>query len=150
MNVSTKSEYGLRALIYLASNSRSEAIPAREIAEQWHVPIKYLEQILKTLKSAGIIESQLGLGGGYRLTRPATLITAGEVIRLLDGRLSPVGCVSTYDYEPCEFEAACGLKMLWARTRAAVIGVLDQTTIADLCTSANHTNVVGLTSASRR
>ena len=150
MNVSTKSEYGLRALIYLASHNRVEAIPAREIAEQWHVPIKYLEQILKTLKEGGLIESQLGLGGGYRLTRPATLITAGEVIRLLDGRLSPVGCVSTYDYEPCEFEPACGLKMLWARTRAAVVGVLDQTTIADLCTSANHTNVVGLTSASRR
>lgn len=150
MNVSTKSEYGLRALIYLAGRNRSEATPAREIAEQWHVPIKYLEQILKTLKEGGIIESQVGLGGGYRLSRPATLITAGEVVRLLDGRLSPVGCVSTYDYEPCEFESACGLKMLWARTRAAVTGVLDQTTIADLCTSANRSNVVGLTSASQR
>lgn len=149
MNISTKSEYGLRALIYLAGHSRDEAIPAREIAEQWHVPIKYLEQILKTLKDAGIIESQLGIGGGYRLSRPSTLITAGEVIRILDGRLAPIGCVSTYDYEPCEFEPACGLKTLWARTRAAVIGVLDQTTLADLCTSANPGNVVGLKSASR-
>lgn len=149
MNVSTKSEYGLRALIYLAGHDRSESIPAREIAEKWHVPIKYLEQILKTLKAAGIIESQVGLGGGYRLSRPATLITAGEVVRVLDGRLSPVGCVSTYDYEPCEFEDGCGLKMLWARTRAAVVGVLDQTTIADLCTSANRSNVVGLTSSSK-
>lgn len=149
MNISTKSEYGLRALIYLAGHNRDEAIPAREIAEQWHVPIKYLEQILKTLKDSGIIESQLGIGGGYRLSRPATLITAGEVIRILDGRLAPIGCVSTYDYEPCEFEPACGLKTLWARTRAAVIGVLDQTTLADLCTSANPGNVVGLKSASR-
>lgn len=150
MNISTKSEYGLRALIYLASHQRDEAIPAREIAEQWHVPIKYLEQILKALKDSGIIESQLGIGGGYRLSRPATLITAGEVIRILDGRLAPIGCVSTYDYEPCEFESSCGLKTLWARTRAAVIGVLDQTTLADLCTSANPNNVVGLKSASRR
>jgi Rrf2 family protein len=153
MNVSTKSEYGLRALIYLASNSEREAIPAREIAEKWNVPVKYLEQILKTLKEAGLVVSQMGLNGGYRLTRPATLITAGEVIRTLDGRLSPMGCVSSYDYEPCEFESACGLKTLWARARAALVGVLDQTSIADLCTQANHhmgQKVVSLKSSSKR
>ncbi|HKX32697.1 MAG TPA: Rrf2 family transcriptional regulator, partial [Blastocatellia bacterium] len=66
MNVSTKSEYGLRALIYLASNSEREAIPAREIAERWSVPVKYLEQILKSLKEAGLVVSQVGVGGGYR------------------------------------------------------------------------------------
>jgi Rrf2 family protein len=97
MNVSTKSEYGLRALIYLANNSQEEAVPAREIAEQWSVPVKYLEQILKTLKDTGIITSQVGVGGGYRLARAASLITAGEVIRILDGRLAPMGCVSSYD-----------------------------------------------------
>lgn len=144
MNVSTKSEYGLRALIYLASNSGREAIPAREIAERWNVPVKYLEQILKTLKESGLVASQMGAVGGYRLARPATLITAGEVIRTLDGRLAPMGCVSSYDYEPCEFEPSCGLKTLWARARAALVGVLDQTTIADLCTQANQTNLVSL------
>jgi Rrf2 family protein len=147
MNVSTKSEYGLRALIYLASNSRREAIPAREIAERWNVPVKYLEQILKTLKESGLVTSQMGAVGGYRLARPATLITAGEVIRTLDGRLAPMGCVSSYDYEPCEFEPSCGLKTLWARARAALVGVLDQTTIADLCTPANQTNLVSLKSS---
>ncbi len=150
MNVSTKSEYGLRALIYLASNSAREAIPAREIAEKWNVPVKYLEQILKTLKIAGIVASQVGIGGGYRLARPATLITAGEVIRELDGRISPMGCVSSYDYEPCEFESACGLKTLWARARAALVGVLDQTTIADLCTQADRRGAVSLNSSSGR
>jgi Rrf2 family protein len=145
MNVSTKSEYGLRALIYLASNSGREAIPAR-----WKVPVKYLEQILKTLKESGLVTSQMGIAGGYRLARPATLITAGEVIRLLDGRLAPMGCVSSYDYEPCEFEPACGLKTLWARARAALVGVLDQTTIADLCTQADQTDLVSLKSSSSR
>jgi len=152
MNVSTKSEYGLRALIYLASNGERGAISAREIAEKWSVPIKYLEQILKALKESAIVTSQLGIGGGYRLARPATLITAGEVVRILDGRLSPMGCVSSYDYEPCEFESGCGLKTLWARARAALVGVLDQTTIADLCTPANHQNaqnVVRLKSSSK-
>ncbi len=150
MNISTKSEYGLRALIYLASNNDREVIPAREIAEKWSVPVKYLEQILKTLKEAGIVTSQVGIGGGYRLARSAALITTGEVIRELDGRLAPMGCVSSYDYEPCEFENACGLKTLWARARAALIGVLDQTTLADLCMQADHQRVVSLKSSSGR
>jgi len=150
MNVSTKSEYGLRALIYLAGKTGHEATPAREIAEKWSVPVKYLEQILKTLKEAGIISGQVGVGGGYRLMRPATLITAGEVIRVLDGRIAPMGCVSTSDYEPCEFEDGCGLKTLWARTRAAMLGVLDQTTIADLCTPVSRPKVIDLKTASRK
>jgi Rrf2 family protein len=149
MNVSTKSEYGLRALIYLAAKGDREAVPAREIADRWNVPVKYLEQILKTLKDAGIITSQVGLGGGYRLARAPSLITTGEVIRILDGRLAPMGCVSSYDYEECEFEPTCGLKTLWTRTRAAIVGVLDQTTIADLCTPPRQT-VVNIKSASRR
>lgn len=134
MNVSTKSEYGLRALIYLASNEDRPAIPAREIAERWSVPVKYLEQILKLLKDGGFVESQLGVGGGYRLARPAALIVVGDVIRALDGRLAPMGCVSSYDYDACEFEEGCGLKVLWSRTRAAILGVLDQATVAELCT----------------
>jgi Rrf2 family protein len=111
------------------------------------VPVKYLEQILKTLKESGLVTSQMGAVGGYRLARPATLITAGEVIRTLDGRIAPMGCVSSYDYEPCEFEPSCGLKTLWARARAALVGVLDQTTIADLCTPANQTTLVSLKSS---
>jgi Rrf2 family protein len=133
MNVSTKSEYGLRALMYLAGQVERDAVPAREIAERWNVPVKYLEQILKLLKDGAFVESQLGVGGGYRLSRPPSLIIVGDVIRALDGRLAPMGCVSAYDYDPCEFEAGCGLKVLWSRTRAAILGVLDQTTIADLC-----------------
>jgi Rrf2 family protein len=150
MNVSTKSEYGLRALIYLASHEDRGPVPAREIAAEWSVPVKYLEQILKTLKEAHLVESQVGVGGGYRLSRPATLITAGEVIRVLDGRIAPMGCVSSTDYDPCEFEPACGLRTLWARTRAAMLGVLDQTTIADLSRPPVRGAVVPITTASER
>lgn len=150
MNVSTKSEYGLRALIYLAGNDGGRLIPAREISEEWSVPVKYLEHILKTMKDGGLIEGQVGVGGGYRLARPATLITVGQVIRLLDGRLAPMGCVSSHNYEPCEFEGGCGLQMLWSRTRAALLGVLDQTTIADLITPRDRRQVVNICSVSGR
>jgi Rrf2 family transcriptional regulator, cysteine metabolism repressor len=134
MNVSTKSEYGMRAMIYLAERSEKRLVPAREIAQHWKVPVKYLEQILKILKDAGLVESQLGVNGGYRLSLAPALITAGEVIRALDGRLAPIGCVSHSEYVPCEFESGCGLKGLWQRTYAAILGVLDHTTIADLTT----------------
>lgn len=132
MNVSTKSEYGLRALIYLASMKDQGPVPAHQIASGWNVPGKYLEQILKILKDAEFVDSRVGVGGGYWLARPASLITAGEVIRLLDGPIAPIGCVSPSQHVPCEFEPCCGLKLLWSRTRAAILGVLDQTTIADL------------------
>ena len=150
MNVSTKSEYGLRALIYLASHDDRGAVPAREIAAEWNVPVKYLEQILKALKEGEIVESQVGVGGGYRLSRPASLITAGEVIRILDGRIAPMGCVSSSDYVPCEFEPSCGLRTLWARTRAAMLGVLDQTTIADLSRPPSRGAVVNIATMSKR
>lgn len=150
MNVSTKSEYGLRALVYLAGSAGGRLIPAREIGEKWAVPLKYLEHILKTMKDGGLIEGQVGVGGGYRLALPATVITVGQVIRLLDGRLAPMGCVSTHNYEPCEFEVGCGLKTLWSRTRAAILGVLDQTTIADLVTPQRQQTVVNICSVSRR
>ena len=149
MNVSTKSEYGLRALIYLASREERGPVPAREIAAEWNVPVKYLEQILKTLKENQLVEAQVGVGGGYRLARPATLITAGEVIRALDGRIAPMGCVSSYEYVPCEFEPACGLRTLWARTRAAMLGVLDQTTIADQSRPPVRGAVVPIATASK-
>lgn len=150
MNVSTKSEYGLRAMMYLASQINRDAVPAREIAERWNVPVKYLEQILKLLKDGGFVESQLGVGGGYRLSRPPSLIVVGDVIRALDGRLAPMGCVSAFDYDPCEFEVGCGLKVLWSRTRAAILGVLDQTTVADLCAPATTSSGGNLVSLSRR
>ncbi len=133
MNVPTKSEYGLRALIYLASHAGHGLVPAREIAERWHVPVKYLEQILRILREGGLVEGQVGVGGGYRLTRPASAMTAGEAVRLLDGRIAPMGGLSPYQPVPSEFELASGLHRLWARTQEAMLAVLDGTTVADLC-----------------
>ena len=87
MNVSAKSEYGLRALVHLHRAGLSGLTPAREIAGACGVPLKYLEQILRVLKDGGLVEAQVGIAGGYRLSRPGSLITAGEAIRLLDERL---------------------------------------------------------------
>jgi Rrf2 family protein len=99
--------------------------PAREIAAASGVPLKYLEQILRVLKDGGLVEAQVGTAGGYRLSRPGSLITAGEAIRLLDERL---GLASRAAGIP----AVDGLGLLWERIESAIRGVVDTTTIADL------------------
>jgi Rrf2 family transcriptional regulator, cysteine metabolism repressor len=128
VNVSAKSEYGLRALVHLHRAGLGELTPAREIAAACKVPIKYLEQILRVLKDGGLVEAQVGIAGGYRLSRPGALITAGEAIRLLDERLGlGSGAADT--------PAADGLGLLWERIESAIKGVVDTTTIADLAFS---------------
>ena len=130
MNVSAKSEYGLRALVHLHRAGLSGVTPAREIAAACGVPLKYLEQILRVLKDGGLVEAQVGIAGGYRLSRPGSLITAGEAIRLLDERLG----LSSRAAESAP--ASDGLGLLWERIESAIKGVVDTTTIADLAFAA--------------
>jgi len=131
VNVSAKSEYGLRALVHLHRAGLSEMTPAREIGVACGVPIKYLEQILHVLKDGGLVEAQVGIGGGYRLTRPGSLITAGEAIRILDERLG-LGASAGVGSPPAD-----GLALLWGRIESAIRGVVDTTTIADVAISAS-------------
>ena len=126
MNVSAKSEYGLRALVHLHRAGIAGMTPAREIAGACGVPLKYLEQILRVLKEGGLVEAQVGIAGGYRLARPASLITAGEAIRILDERLGLAAAVAAGS-PPSD-----GLGLLWERIESAIRGVVDTTTIADL------------------
>ena len=129
MNVSAKSEYGLRALVHLHRAGLAGMTPAREIAAACGVPLKYLEQILRVLKDGGLVEAQVGIAGGYRLRRPGSLMTAGEAIRLLDERLGLGSGVERGG------PAADGLGLLWERIESAIKGVVDTTTIADLAIS---------------
>ena len=105
-----------------------------EIAESEQLPVKFLEQIFQKLKEAGMVASVRGKFGGYRLARPASHITIGEVIRLIDGPLAPIGCVSMSAYQKCTCpdEAHCGLRMLMLDVRNAISGILDRYTLADV------------------
>jgi len=133
MNISKRSEYGLRALLDLAENQGADPVPLFELAERNNLPQKFLEQILPSLRNAGIVSSQLGPGGGYSLGRGADEITFGEVVRILDGTLAPVSCVSKIAYEPCTCpdEGSCRLKQVMEDVRKAIIDVVDQTTLSD-------------------
>lgn len=135
MHLSKRGEYGLRAMIDLAAwESKTHVVQIKEIAEREKIPAKFLEQILLTLKNAGLVHSRMGIGGGYYLAKPAGEITLGHIVRILDGPLAPVRCVSQMAYESCGCpdEATCGLRMSMLDVRNAIAGVLDYTSLADV------------------
>lgn len=136
MKLSKRGEYALRSLISLgiAKEVGRSLVQVSELAENEQLPIKFLEQIMQDLKEAGLVASRRGKYGGYRLARPPREITIGAVVRLMDGPLAPLGCVSQSAYEKCTCpdEAHCGLRMLMLDVRNAIAGILDRYTLADV------------------
>jgi Rrf2 family protein len=136
MKLSKKGEYALRALIDLgiAAEVGRSLVQVSELAEKEQIPVKFLEQIMQLLKEEGFIESQRGKFGGYRLGRPPAEITIGSIVRLIDGPLAPIGCVSQTAYEKCSCpdEVHCGLRMLMLDVRNAITGILDRYSLADV------------------
>lgn len=136
MKLSKKGEYALRALIDLgiAGEVGRELVQVTELSDKESIPAKFLEQIMQELKTAGIVVAQRGKFGGYHLARPASEITIGSIVRLIDGPLAPIGCVSHTAYEKCSCpdEEHCGLRMLMLDVRNAIAGILDRYTLADV------------------
>lgn len=134
MKLSKKGEYALRALIDLAT---AELVGRRllrvsEIAAKEKMSVKFLEQVMLQLREAGYVASERGKFGGYRLARPSGKISLGQVVRLIDGPLAPIGCVSQSAYVPCSCpdEAHCGLRMVMLDVRNAIANILDRYTLA--------------------
>ncbi len=109
-------------------------VQIREISQHEQIPAKFLEQILLALKNAGLLHSKMGVGGGYHLSRPPSEISLGQIIRVLDGPLAPVKCVSQMAYEPCGCpnEETCGLRLVMGDVRNAIAELLDGTSLADV------------------
>src|SRR5215475_7296642 len=105
-----------------------------ELASKEKLPVKFLEQIFTQLKAAGYVESRRGKFGGYSLARPMNRIKFGEVIRLIEGPLAPIRCVSQTAYAPCSCpdEIHCGLRILMFDVRNAISTILDRYTLADI------------------
>ncbi len=132
MKLSTKGEYASRAMLELALRYDEGPLHIREISAAQGIPERFLEQILLLLKRTGYLKSKKGPQGGYFLARPPSRISVAEVIRVMDGPLAPIKCVSVTAHEICPFERGCGLKGLWKETRDAVATILERTTFADL------------------
>lgn len=132
--ISQRAKYALRALVALVRARPGESRMISEISKEQAIPKKFLEQILLELKRAGIVMSRRGRLGGYELLRAPDKITFGEVLRLIDGPIAPLPCLSKIAYRKCEDcrdEASCEIRHVFGRVAEATREVLDSTTLAD-------------------
>ena len=132
--ISNKARYAFRALLAIAEAPAGEAMPSVEIAQRYAIPHKFLEQILLDLRKAGILESRRGKSGGYVMLRPADTVTFGEILRIFEGPLAPLPCLSRQAYRQCEDcvdERSCVIRREFGRSYEASRAVLDNRTIGD-------------------
>jgi Rrf2 family protein len=133
--LSNKSKYGLKALLVLAEEAGRGPVLVSELARRDAIPKKFLEAILLELNRHGLVQSKKGKGGGYFLRRTPDQITFGEVIRVLEGPLAAVPCVSQMAYSRCAEcldEDTCGVRLAMKEVRDATARILDGTTLADI------------------
>ena len=133
--ISKKTKYALKAIIYLARVHDKGPILIADLARDERIPKKFLELILLTLKNNGILQSRKGKGGGYYLGKSPKDISMGTVIRILEGPLAPVPCVSETAYAKCDEcvdERTCGIRLMMKDVRDAMAKILDGTTLADV------------------
>jgi len=133
--LSHKSKYALKALLVLSEEYGKGPLLISEIAEKEHIPKRFLELILLELKNQGVLRSRKGRGGGYMLAKPPDLVSVGHVLRMLEGPLAPLPCVSKSAYERCEEcrdERTCGIRILMKQVRDSTAAILDSTTFAEV------------------
>jgi Rrf2 family protein len=133
--LSQKTKYALRALQVLSASYGRGPVLISDLAGQEDLPRKFLELILLQLKNNGILESKRGKGGGYRLRRDPKTVTLGQVIRIFEGPLAPIPCVSETAFrkcDECEDIATCGTRLVMREVRDATAQILDHTSLADL------------------
>ncbi len=131
--LSQKCKYALQALMVLARENSDQLLLVSDIAERENLPKKFLEAILLELNRNGLVRSRRGRGGGYALAKPADLITFGQVVRIMDGPLAPLACVSVNYYrrcDECKDEQACEIRKVMRRVRDAIAAELDGTSLA--------------------
>jgi Rrf2 family cysteine metabolism transcriptional repressor len=131
---STKGEYGVRLMVQLGRHVGRGPASLAEIAAEEDLPRAYLEQLVVSLREAGLVISTRGAHGGYELARPPEAISMAEVLRALEGPIAPMMCASTDPEHAtlCDRSSRCTVNLLWVRVRDAVAGALDSMTLADL------------------
>jgi Rrf2 family cysteine metabolism transcriptional repressor len=132
MKLTARSEYALLALVHLARQDSGEVVSADSIARAKDIPLKFLEQILLTLKRARYLRSTKGPRGGYQLAKPAEAVTLAEIVRLFDGALAPTESTSKHFYGPSPIEKERRLLRLFREIRDLVSNRLEAATIADM------------------
>jgi Rrf2 family protein len=133
--LSNKAKYALQALFALSEKYNQGPVLIADLAAKEGIPKKFLELILLELKKHGILQSKKGRGGGYFLGKNPDSVTLGQVIRILDGPLAPLPCVSQTAYrkcEECEDETTCGIRIVMKEVRDATARIVDGVSLADV------------------
>jgi Rrf2 family protein len=132
--LSKKSQYAFKALTYLSEKYNEGPVLISEISRKKKIPLKFLENILLELKKAGILDSKKGKGGGYFLKKSPDKIQVATIIRLINGPIAMLPCVSLYFYERCKNcnEKHCGLHDLMIQVRDATLNIVENRTLKDL------------------
>ena len=130
MRIPMKVDYGVRALVELASHARERPMRTAEVAARQSIPEAYLDQVLTTLNKFGFVRSRRGPNGGHILAKDPQDITLGEVVATLEGRNAPLDCIT--DPEECTLSSGCAQREVWRDVEEAVHALLDHTTVADL------------------
>jgi Rrf2 family protein len=138
MWISRRTDYATRAVLALALEEDSAAVKLDELAQRTEVPASVLEQVMPTLRSAGIVRSERGAYGGYRLNKRPAEITVERIVRLFQGPLAPIGYATRRNPDPCPELVARALRPVWAEVRDATIDILDRTTFATLAERAKR------------
>ncbi len=130
MKISSRTRYGIRAMLELAVNYGAGTLQIRMIAERQNISVKYLEQLMAILKSAGFVRSIRGARGGYLLAKPPSKININELFRALEGPVVTVECVENESY--CAKVADCIVRVLWVQVQEAIQSTLQSVTLQDL------------------
>jgi Rrf2 family protein len=133
--ISHKAKYALKAMIVLAKEYGQGPVLISDVARREGIPRKFLELILLELRNQGVLHSKKGKGGGYFLARPPQQITIGEILRVIEGPLAPIPCVSRTAYmrcQECRDERTCGVRLLMKQVRDATARIVDSTSLADV------------------
>jgi Rrf2 family protein len=136
MWISRRTDYATRALLILSLADRGRSVGLAELARRTAVPQSVLEQVMPVMRSAGLVRSERGPSGGYRLNHRPEDITLERVVRLFQGPLAPIGCATRREPEPCPMREECSLRFVWEEVRDATIAILERTTFADLAARA--------------
>lgn len=131
MRITTKGEYGVRALLYLAQHHGEGPTPSATIAKRQHVPENYLDQILLTLRRAGLIRSVRGPSGGHMLAHSPSEINLGQALEVLEGPFEPMECVNP-DFSDCSLLERCTIRQVWMELKHVTDDVLYSTTLSQL------------------
>lgn len=131
MRLTYKGDYALKAVLYLAVRYDTRPVTIHEMARELDIPVKFLEQILLSLKKGAFVESKRGKVGGYNLAKDPSRVTVGEIVRFVDGPIEPIACIE-HGYAGCKDTYRCAFRPIWKRLAAATSDIVDTVTFEAL------------------